>query len=770
MSSFRIASALVALTIGAAACTSPGDDSATPVTNLDGDQILLTSALETVDSCDALLERLKDEAFERVGPYGFNNNRYGPGIFFGVEEMEEEAMDDTASFDGADAAVPAAAESVTEGDSQSRAGGGNDFSETNNQEAGVDEADLVKTDGRRLVTVNGNKVRVVDVEGDIPKLINTIKLPDEFYGGELFFNGETALLMTSGWTDRPFIAESRIASDWYPGSPTGRIMELDLDEGEIVRTLEFEGGYLSAREVDGSIRIVMSAAENRFNFVFPSNPGAEDSAERANRDLIEESTIDMWIPTFRITEGSDIVSEGPIVDCDRVYLPTEFAGFGSLVVLTADIDEGLSINDSVSVFTDGQTVYASEDRLAVATPRWPEWDEDGQPVDDDNYRTAIHTFDISDPNKTDFAASGSVRGNLLSQYSMSEYEGNLRVATTDGTPWDSRSSESFVTVFAESGNELSEIGQVGGLGEGEQIFAVRFMGDKGYVVTFEQIDPLYTVDLSDPTNPEVKGELKITGVSQYLHPYGDYLLAVGTAGDENGLTNGAVISVFDVSDPTDPNLVANLPIGPDREDIENGDSGSYSPVANDPRAFNIWDDTMIVPVGWWSYSETGGQFKEENGNGAVLVQVDEDGQLTRIGRIGHPQNRECEGRRVLPVEGDGVTVQRFDGDDVVTTTTEATRDDSDSSDDTDSTDTDSTDTDSDTEDAEASFVRPDEEPPAADSVLPSPDGPEEFCWSYQPEIRRTVVIGDDLYTISDAGIAVNEFDGLDTVTWIPFEG
>ena len=750
MSSLRFASALLALTVGAAACTSPGDDdSSPPVTNLAGDEIVLTSALETVDNCDSLLERLKDEAIERVGPYGFDNGFYGPGVFF---EGEEEAMEDEAAgdFDAALSSTEAASDSAGE------ARGGEDFSETNNQEAGVDEADLVKTDGRRLVTVNNNTVRIIDVTGEVPELIDTIRLPSDFYGGELFLNGDTALLMTSGWTDQPFIGGSDIASDWYPGSPTGRIMEIDLDRGEVGRVLEFEGGYLSAREVDGSIRIVMSASGNRFNFVYPSNRGAEESAENANKDLIEDSTIDMWIPTYRITRDGDTVSEGPIVDCDRVYIPSEFAGFGSLVVLTADIEDGLSINDSVSVFTDGQTVYASPDRLAVATPRWPEWNENGEPINERDYRTAIHTFDISDPDKTNFAASGSVRGYLLNQFSMSEYDGYLRVATTEGTPWDSSSSESFVTVLAENGGELSEVGQVGGLGEGETIFAVRVLGDKGYVVTFEQIDPLYTVDLSDPSNPEVTGELKIPGVSEYLHIYGDYLLAVGTDGDENGLTWGSVVSVFDVSDPTNPTQVDKLPLGPDNDpDSENQESGSYSPVSHDARAFNIWGDTMIVPVGWWSYSERNGSYQEDNGNAAVLIRVDDDGNLNRIGQVGHPVVKECEGRPYLPTEGDGVQVEMFDGR-------------TSSADDAGSTDADDDQTDdTDSEDAEASFVRDDEPPTTEPTII---DGPEEgYCFSYQPEIRRTVIIGDNLYTISEMGVAVNAFDNLDTVTWIPFE-
>ncbi len=759
MSAQRIATGLLALVLGAAACTSGSDDpSATPTTDLRSDQIQLTSALVTVDSCDALLDHLRTEGAERVGAYGFGQN--GPFFFEGdiAMEMEEEAMDDSASFDSAadGAAVAQSAPAAAEGGESARAGGGDEFTGTNNQEEGVDEADLVKTDGERLVVVSGNQLQIIDVTGDIPRLVDTVRLPDEFYGGELFLADDTALLMTSGWTAVPF-NRGLVDTSWYPGSPTGRILEIDLNAGEVVTTMDFEGSYLSAREVDGSIRIVLTAAENRFNFVFPSNPGAEDTAKAANQQLVAESTIDMWLPTYQVTDDDGVVTEGPIVPCERVHLPSDFAGFGSLVVLTVDISDGLRLDDSLSVFTDGQTVYASPDRLAVATPRWPEFDADGDIEEVEDYNTAIHTFDISDPAASAYVASGTVRGHLLNQFSMSEHEGYLRVATTDGTPWDSRNSESFVTVLSEQGSDLVQAGQVGGLGEGEQIFAVRFLGDIGYVVTFEQIDPLYTIDLRDPENPVTRGELKIPGFSSYLHPWGDYLIGIGTDGDDEGRTFGAVASLFDVSDIDDPQLVDKIALGPEAPDnVDWFDSNS--PVAWDAKAFNAWGDTIIVPVSWWGYSEGPEQFEEQNGSAAALIRVNtDDGTFTPIGRVGHPAERQCEGGPipVEPLE-----------DEVVVETGSSSSGSSGDSEDGESEDPESEDTES--EDAEASFARPvepDEEPPATDALRE----PEQFCWSYQPEVRRSVVIGDDLYTISDAGVAVNEFDGLDTVTWIPFE-
>ena len=756
--------------MAAGACSATGNDSdeggaTTPTTNLSSDEIILTSGLITVDSCDALLDRIKDEALERVGPYGLDGQfgHFGP---FPVDVMEEAAMDD-ASADSADAGSTAQLTSGGEGD--------RDFSGTNNQEVAVDEADLVKTDGRRLVTVSNNKVHVVDVSDNDPRLENTIQLPDEVWGGELFLNDDSALLMTTGWTDTPFMPTvDGIAADiaWYPGMPTGRLIELDLDEGQIVRTLEFEGSYLSAREIDGTIRIALQATANRFAFVFPSNPGAEESAEDFNRELIRDSTIEQWIPTYRITEGSgrnpEVVEEGPIVDCDRVHLPAEFAGFGSLVIVTTDLDDGLHLGDAVSVFTDAQTVYASTDRMVVATPRWPEFDsETGEPKADSDYRTALHSFDISDRDQADYVASGSVIGHLLNQYSLSEHDGYIRVATTAGTPWNSIDSESYVTVLEEDDQVLQQVGQVDGLGRGERIFAVRFLGETAYVVTFEQIDPLYVIDLSDPERPETKGELKIPGFSTYLHPLDDgLLLGVGVDGDDDGATGGAVVSLFDVSDPSDPVRLDKMSLA--RFQDMQGEDGrwghSYSPVDGDARAFTYWDDTAIVPVAWWMSQESGQRFFELGGTEAVMVTVDDD-RLVERDRVTHPMRRECEGEQgrsvtyIEPDELEAILAGDLDPNDLGSTPGGLDPDQDRDSDEADDSDVEST------GDAEASFV--DEDEPAVEE--PFIVGPGDFCFMYSAEINRTVIVGDNLYTISHEGIGVHDFESGSAVEWIPFE-
>src|SRR5439155_18196615 len=150
--------------------------------------------------------------------------------------------------------------------------------------------------------------------------------------------------------------------------------------------------------------------------------------------------------------------------------------------------------------------------------------------------TQIHKFDISAPSAV-YLASGTVDGTVLNQFSMSEYAGNLRIATTSGPVSEFPSqalSRSAVSVFAQRAGALVQIGRVGGLGAGQRIYAVRFIGPVAYVVTFRQIDPLYTIDLRNPYAPRVVGQLHIPGFSSYLHPIGDgRLLGVGEEVDAN---------------------------------------------------------------------------------------------------------------------------------------------------------------------------------------------------------------------------------------------
>ena len=188
-----------------------------------------------------------------------------------------------------------------------------------------------------------------------------------------------------------------------------------------------------------------------------------------------------------------------MIDCSAAYTPQEFSGIAVVSVLTFDMSEAIDVESVASVMSGGDTVYASTDRLYVANHRWIDSDDE----DISGLATHIHRFGIGGPEGPVYEASGSVEGFLLDQFAMSEHDGYLRVASTSAPPWwwSDEEPDSRVDVLERNGRELLVVGSVGGLGRGERIYAVRFMGDIGYVVTFRETDPLYTIDLSDPARP-----------------------------------------------------------------------------------------------------------------------------------------------------------------------------------------------------------------------------------------------------------------------------
>ncbi len=310
-----------------------------------------------------------------------------------------------------------------------------------------------------------------------------------------------------------------------------------------------------------------------------------------------------------------------MVACDDVRRPVVFSGPGMLSVLTVDLAQGLKPVDSDSLMTDAQTIYASKRSLFVATERWfdPAVSDPERQVDAGRF-TAIHKFAL-DPKSAEYRGSGEVRGFVLNQFALSEHDGVLRVATTDQPPWranaEQRESESFVTVLGE---KLDEIGRVGGLGRGEQIFAVRFLGEKGYVVTFRQVDPLYTLDLSNPQKPAVRGELKIRGFSSYLHPIGnDLLLGLGQDANEQGQTQGTQLSLFDVSDLSAPRRIHQHTLG----------ESSSSAAEYDHRAFLYWPPTKLTVIPVSAYKP------EDEFNGAFGFRVERDNGISQVGSAEH---------------------------------------------------------------------------------------------------------------------------------------
>jgi uncharacterized secreted protein with C-terminal beta-propeller domain len=619
----RIATAaVVALGVGLGACT--GDDSAGPLGDIGSLQF--AARLKPASNCDALLEHLRDEAAERVGPYGLN----GGGVY-AVDAM-------AAGADGrtrAQTAAPSAAE--TKGDAGSSTGAAPGYSTTNVQEVGIDEPDLVKTDGARILVVANGSFHVVDLKGAQPALVGSIELAGaDFQPSEILVAGNRVLVFgTAGGfrkdliepAPRPGIAAGDIAPS---GGINATITELDVSNQsapKIVKRLEVEGDYVTARQIGTVARVVVRSYPQQLAFVYPQNESGQARAKQLNEETVRQSTLDDWLPQYRIADAAGKeLDKGQLAKCTNVALPTEFAGFGTLSVLTFDLSKSIGNGDAVSVLSNGDTVYASNENLYVATTSYvePEQQTTEKATFVAEFSTSIHAFDIRGNDPAEYLASGTVPGHLLNQFSMSEHEGHLRAATTNGAPWAS-GTDSSITVLRRDGERLVRVGQVSGMGKGERIYSVRYAGDTAYVVTFRQTDPFYTVDLSDPAAPRVVGELKIPGYSGYLHPIGEtYVLGIGQDATAQGRVTGTKVSLFDVSDLANPTEIATWK-----------QANSNTQAEFDHHAFLYWPERKIAVLPVFNYSGRGDVAAVSQ---AVVLSIDPQAGIREVGRISHAQS------------------------------------------------------------------------------------------------------------------------------------
>ncbi len=562
-----------------------------------------TGRLAAFRSCPAFLAYAKARAAPYVTPFGLGQTTGLPGrVVPGV----------ASAASGKAAAAGAAATQASSAAPEQ----GVDYSGTNVQEQGVDEPDIVKTDGRTLFVVTGNQLEAVDVSGGAPKLLDTLAL-DGGWSHELLLYGTHLLVLSRGgyWIE-PLPAQP--AAMVAPQSSSSVLSEIDVSDPahlNVAQTLTLDGAYVDARMVGSTVRIV-SSSSLPIEPPFPPQVGVaagsfNPAAARAkNRAALAASRISAWLPTYHVGRQA----ARPAVSCRDVYYPPTFSGLGLLTVLSLDLSKGLTPVDSTAIMTDGRIVYSSPTTLYVATEKWNVRPLPAQPNEapPSQVTTQIHAFDISDPTKTTYLGSGTVPGYLLNQWSMSEFQGVLRVVSTDTPAWwgsGAPDSQSYLTTLRPQNGALAQLGQVGGLGHGDRVYAVRMIGDTGYVVTFRQVDPLYTIDLHDPASPQVLGQLDLPGYSSYLHPISDRLL-LGIGQNVDPQTNepsGTQVSLFDVSDLKHPTRIVSYALGQ-----------GWSAAESDHHAFLYWPATNLVVVPF--------------GQQAVALRVTKSG-ISELGRI-----------------------------------------------------------------------------------------------------------------------------------------
>ena len=341
---------------------------------------MLTARLVRFDGCDALLDQLRNWATERVGPWGFGGRPYDDSDVMAVEEMMAEEGVGTSALDALDS--PQSSDSATGFERQPPVEGV-DYSGTNVQEVGVDEADIVKTDGRRIFAMSAGNLVVVDAARR--EVLGSVLLPIG-ESAELFLDGDSLLAVQQ--------------AGGRGGDPRQAVVHrIEVRDGvpEIVETIRVEGSYVSARSIGGTARVILrSQPQQDFPFVYPSGPDSESIAEEANRAAMLATTLEDWLPAYSHTSQGDATTEGLLAPCAQVHAPTVFSGFGLTTVLSVPVAGAIDPAAATSVLAPGETVYASLQSMYVSTTTWidPSADEAGD-IDWDEVRAEFPTASTS---------------------------------------------------------------------------------------------------------------------------------------------------------------------------------------------------------------------------------------------------------------------------------------------------------------------------------------------------------------------------------------
>lgn len=667
--------------------------------------------LTAFHGCADALVGLRQAAESIVGPYGLPDT-----VSAAAGAVRAAGAGGAEVAPGAPVEAPAAAAAAGSAAGTSGTSASPAYSGTNDYQAGVDEPDLVKTDGLRIVTVAGGVLWVIDaasrtVTGRL-NLATALGQQPANAGGisyqpvNLLLSGDHALLLVN---DGSVTGGTPAPAGGAPQSAFGPLLLLvDLaGQPRVVSSYRIEGTLVDAREIGSVARVVIGSQPKLY---FPARygtaqagaapgstqPSAASSARlvAANRAIIAHAGIDAWLPRFTETAGGVTITGH--ASCTAVSRPATYSGAHLLTVLTFNLASGaLGTGDGVTIAADGDIVYGTGSNLYIASDtRWRAMPAvyGAAMVEVQHPRTYVYRFDVTRPGPPRFVAGGSVPGYLLSQYSLSEWNGYLRIATTTGTSWaladgapaGARTSSSAVYVLTTRGPVMRTVGQVTGLGISERIYAVRFMGPAGYVVTFRQTDPLYTLDLSDPAHPRVRGTLALTGYSAYLHPVSaTRLIGIGQQADKMGHVGGLQVSLFDVSDLAAPTRLAMYAL-----------AGASSEAEFDPHAFLYWPSSHLVVVPLQGYD-------------VASAAVPAPGTLPPA----QPAPESQSGALVLEINGTSIT--------------------------------------------EAGFISQ----PVRDNA--------GTVYGY-PSIERSLVIGQALWTLSDAGLMASSLITLKHQAWIPF--
>jgi hypothetical protein len=520
------------------------------------------------------------------------------------------------------------------------------YSTTNIQVAGVDEADFVKNDGTRIFVLSGRTLFSA-TSWPPQNLALAGKLQIEGWPGTMFLEGNQVVVFSNIWTAPPGggmgpdgAATSLPCPSYgcFWGWATTKITVVDVSDlaaPKVASELYLPGQSAGARRVGSSVRLVLSdgvrwpvgtrwwPSYDPALYQDPDKLAAAIAAlEDANEAIIRSTPLQSWFPA-----GQRKLASGTLIDvgyrCSDFYLSNAPERLGLVTIATVDLahlDSGVS---RASIVGEAGVLYATANHLYTLTHHWWWWPMAGQ-----RDWTYVHEFDISDPATTSYTGSGGVEGHVADQFAVDEKDGYLRIATStvgyvEAPPpaapgslqWDTSSRLSVLAPQPSpgGGNALTLVGEIAQLQAGERLMATRFTGDRGYAVTFRNVDPLITLDLRDPANPRKVAELTLPGFSTYLQPIdANHLLAIGfelpldSGGRPVWSKRSVELSLFDVSDLAHPTRTAQALVGSAWASSEAlWDHHAFNWYRPDPSkpgilAIPFSDWIQPAPAPWWT--------------------------------------------------------------------------------------------------------------------------------------------------------------------------
>ncbi len=690
-------------------------------------------------------------------------------------------------------------------------GGAEDYSRTNIQIMGVDEADIVKNDGKYIYNIVGNKIVIVDAfPANEIKILSEIKIDESKNVRNIFVNGDKLVVFAEAWAPiAPYgdsdnsvqeagakIARSGISA-YYPGDYGKTITNVyifdisDREKPELSYEISVDGNYVNSRMIGNYVYVISSSYVGFDQPILPFYRvnGIEKQVlvgDISYFDYFDNSYSFNIIGAINLEDGefSNEVyltggAENIFVSRDNIYLVGMkkfnerdyiLDSFREVVVsiLSEDkatdvkeiLDSNKGLNEKIQEIREIIDNYSNSlkgaEKAEFDKKLYEGWRDYDIKIRKEREKSIVHKINVN-KNEIEYKRSSEVSGHVLNQFSMDEFEGYFRIATTIGEIWEGNSVNN-VYVFDEN---LKIIGKLEDLAKGERIYSTRFIGERAYLVTFKKTDPFFVIDLKDVSKPKVLGYLKIPGYSDYLHPYDeDHIIGVGkeTVEVNNSQRSrefdfawyqGLKISIFDVSDVSEPKESAKIVIG---------DRGTDSYALQDHKAF-LFDkkrNLLVLPVSLAEIDKSqytseipSNAYGEVVWQGAYVLNIELDSINVR-GKITHFDDVV----KYRPAKDESIGAKRKDFQGYIWTKVSLAN--------------------------EANWKIVDSPPPGyenvmwADAQIDQQPGGINYnpIYDYEYQIQRSLYMDDILYTVSQKKIKANELNDLEEVgkVELPFEG